>query len=90
MIGCVDEISVDDSATNSSEGHEKMCKNVWKRIAELDTKLQEQRAKVAPLLKQLKEVRTTLQDIETKNAEREEKFTETSTVSKRLFHQQAV
>ncbi|XP_073387818.1 intraflagellar transport protein 81 isoform X8 [Physcomitrium patens] len=78
-----DEISVDDSATNSSEGHEKMCKNVWKRIAELDTKLQEQRAKVAPLLKQLKEVRTTLQDIETKNAEREEKFTETSTVSKR-------
>lgn len=39
VIGCVDEIFVDDFVINLSEGYEKMCKNVWKWIVEFDMKL---------------------------------------------------
>lgn len=60
-------------------------KKVWQQISQLDMQLQEHRAKVAPLFKQLKEARATLQDLEVQHVEQEGHFTKISLAYER-FH----
>ena len=61
-------------SNNTSNGQQDLklqSKKIWQEIGELDLKLHNQRVKVAPLLKKLKDVQATLHDIEVQHAEQQ-------------------
>ncbi|KAG0618377.1 hypothetical protein M758_4G058900 [Ceratodon purpureus] len=60
-------------------------KKVWQHISELNMKLEDQRAEVAPLRKQLKDVRTILDKIEAQHNEQQSNFTNLSLAYERKF-----
>lgn len=70
--------SISTVTSNGQEDSQIHLKKVWQQISELDMKLQEEQAKVAPFIKQLKNVRATLHDNEVAHANQQRNFIDMS------------